>query len=303
MSFIRASQWVVGTLVAICLLVVLLSMTGILASAGERLALARDARRRTGPAAAPTAAVSDPRIRALEAVADRRAAALLALKGQAYDIGAAVDALLATGMATRLPAQTTLLLPTNSAFNALPPEAWQQLQLDRSQLAELLAYHTLTTTLPAAQLRPNTTLPTLHGAPLSVTTVGDGSVRIGTARITAIDIALPDGVIHTIDRVQFPPTDLASPTIETPDGAREVTFGGSFLTAVGSGAPGKLIVLQANGALFGRALIDADGRWRIGETIAPGRYELVAYMLEADNRPLAASDVVILNVSAPTESR
>lgn len=303
MLLVRAAQWVVVTLVVICLLVVLLSFSGILASAGARLADARAAQRAGRNAAAaltPSPDMQTPLVRPLAGASATRAAALQALVESRPSLSNAVDALLASGLVEQLPAQATLLLPGNDAFSALPSEAWQMLQANPDRLADLLAYHTLTMTLPANEIGGQTKLPTLLGPALPVANL-DGSVRIGSGRITAYGLEVDDGalLVHEMDHVQIPPGAVQAPVIDMPDNARAATLAGDYLTAVGSGAPGKLLVLQSNGATFGRALVDSTGRWAISGAIGPGSYELIAYLLETDDQLLAASTPIALTVTAP----
>jgi len=136
-------------------------------------------------------------------------------------LAAATKADLGTALADTN-ARLTVFAPTDAAFNqlatslgftnatamvdALPPAA----------LKSILSYHVLPSTKQASELRATpqsaqNTLYTFDGQPAALTlNTSQSSVTItdaalGTANVTAPDVAASNGVIHAIDKVLVPP--------------------------------------------------------------------------------------------------
>lgn len=122
-------------------------------------------------------------------------------------------------------------------------------------------------------------------------------MTIGGAQIVAADVPAAGGIIQAVDRVLLPPLaeDVQPPMI---DDSGVHTFAGTSLTIVGTAEPNRTMIIEMNGEPFGQpALVDADGNWSVNGEVAPGDYEIIAYMLDATNGLEAISQPVILQVT------
>ncbi len=102
----------------------------------------------------------------------------------------------------------TVFAPTNAAFDGLPDGTLEQLLApeNRDQLTSILTYHVVDSTYMAADVMEASSLTTLEGSELTIST-SDGSVMINEATVTATDIEASNGVIHVIDAVLQPPAE------------------------------------------------------------------------------------------------
>lgn len=276
-----------------CLGVLLLSSCLALSEAGQGIAQARDDRRITRypvptstPRRLPTPMLSAP--------ASPTPPSLLELLQSDPDLSTARQLFEAVKLPLALTdgAQYTFFIPTNTAFNALPEGALSALRSNPTALQRLLLYHITPGALSVSALYNPAVLTTASGEALPVQ-VRDGALRIKNAGLVTGDLALRYGVAHTLDAVLLPPAPVQTPAI---DASGAATFRGSYLTVVGSAEPGATIILEANGERFGATLADSQGRWVIPNTISPGAYTLLAYVLDATGIPLAVSAPVQLNV-------
>jgi uncharacterized surface protein with fasciclin (FAS1) repeats len=96
----------------------------------------------------------------------------------------------------------TVFAPTDAAFAALPAGTLEGLLADKAKLAKVLTYHVVAGDAKSGDLVNGSSLTTLEGGKLSVSTV-DG-VRIGGATVVGADVDAGNGVIHVIDRVLIP---------------------------------------------------------------------------------------------------
>jgi hypothetical protein len=110
--------------------------------------------------------------------------------------GALIEADLVEAVATA--EDVTVFAPTNQAFEAIASvldEATPEL------LAAVLQYHVVAGTIGySSTLENDTQLETLAGPSVNVTIL-DGDVFINSARVTATDVLVANGVIHVIDAV------------------------------------------------------------------------------------------------------
>jgi transforming growth factor-beta-induced protein len=97
----------------------------------------------------------------------------------------------------------TVFAPTNAAFSALPAGTLDSLLADQTALANVVTYHVVSGKLMAANVVTQTTLTTLQGSTLAITTT-DGA-KVNDANIIQTDIECTNGVIHVIDAVLTPP--------------------------------------------------------------------------------------------------
>lgn len=101
----------------------------------------------------------------------------------------------------------TVFAPTNAAFNALPEGTVQDLLQpeNRERLTSILTYHVVEGANMAADVQGMSSVTTLQGSSLSISTSGD-SVQVGDATVIQADVEASNGVIHAIDAVLMPPS-------------------------------------------------------------------------------------------------
>lgn len=188
----------------------------------------------------------------------------------------------------------TVFAPSDEAFALLPDEVTDALVQNPEALSQVLQYHAARGRYLAADLvvvAPST----LNNRLLTITPAGD-TLRVNDATVISPDIVVSNGVIHVLDRVLVPPLapDVRPPVI---DESGIPTFTGPLLTVVGTGQPGSTILLEMNGESFGApVVIDGNGNWQVSDEIAPGDYEMIAYMLDADGILQAISRAVNLPI-------
>ena len=117
-----------------------------------------------------------------------------------------IKALQATNLVGTLSGQGhgkfTVFAPTDAAFAKLPPGTVESLLQNPAALKQILLYHVLAGEVPASQVLASSTLATLNGQSLTVTTTG--GPKVNDASIVATDIGARNGVIHVIDTVLIP---------------------------------------------------------------------------------------------------
>jgi uncharacterized surface protein with fasciclin (FAS1) repeats len=96
----------------------------------------------------------------------------------------------------------TVFAPTDEAFAKLDPATLQSLLVNPPALKQILLYHVVPGEYPAARVLTSTSLETVQGQSLTITT--SGGVKVDNANVTATDIAARNGVIHVIDTVLLP---------------------------------------------------------------------------------------------------
>ena len=101
-------------------------------------------------------------------------------------------------------AALTVFAPTNAAFEALPAGTLDSLLLpeNKDQLAGILLYHVVGEELNATAVTAATSLTTLQGTDLTIST--DGGPKVNGANITVTNITTANGIIHVIDAVLLP---------------------------------------------------------------------------------------------------
>lgn len=116
---------------------------------------------------------------------------------------AGLDALLAQ------PGAFTIFAPTDEAFAALPEGFLDGLKADPDAamlVGGLLTYHAAAVALDSTQVASATSVSTVSGVPLTVSTDADGNVLINDiAKIIQPDLLASNGIIHVIDTVLIPP--------------------------------------------------------------------------------------------------
>ena len=180
------------TLGLILLLVGMLGRVGILEEWGQRLAVQRDNLRAGRPIVRQPAEQEQPYMptanQPLATIGDALAA---------YpELSTVLNLLNSAEILPTLPKPTTLLLPTNDAFAALPPEALTALQNNPDILAAVLKHHIIRGRVAAAEIVRFDVLPTLNGTPIPVTVAG--TTIIGGANILSVDQPFADGLFQYI---------------------------------------------------------------------------------------------------------
>ncbi len=112
-------------------------------------------------------------------------------------------ALKAAGLVDTLkgPGPFTVFAPTDAAFAKVPKDQLQALLADKTKLTAVLTYHVVAGAVMSKDVKAGK-VKTLQGSDLTVTTAG--GVKVNDAKVTAVDIAADNGVIHVIDTVLIP---------------------------------------------------------------------------------------------------
>ena len=104
----------------------------------------------------------------------------------------------------------TVFAPTDSAFAALPEGLLDTLLADPSgDLTDILLYHVLGAAVPSDSLSDGQTAATLQGSDVTVT-IDSSGVFINDARVVIADLMADNGIVHVIDVVLVPPTDVSN---------------------------------------------------------------------------------------------
>lgn len=105
---------------------------------------------------------------------------------------------------------TTLLIPINSAFDALGPAFLQSLERfnNRDVLSKILRHHVVPGRVRTDDLEDGDTLTPLDGSDLTVRVEG-GLTFLGEARVIVAEVETSDGLIYLLDTVVLSHLDLA----------------------------------------------------------------------------------------------
>lgn len=104
----------------------------------------------------------------------------------------------------------TVFAPTDEAFDALPAGTIASLlkEENRDTLTRILSYHVVSGKIGSEALANDVSVQTLAGPKVSFVAAEQGFTVEG-ARIIATDIQASNGVVHVIDRVIMPPTEMS----------------------------------------------------------------------------------------------
>ena len=147
-----------------------------------------------------------------------------------------VAALEATGLDMTLAdfdTDYTVFAPTDAAFDALPEGTVASLLADTETLSDILLYHVLAGKVmsDAALTVANSMdseVATANTDKLALSTV-DSALYVNNAMVTMTDVMADNGIIHVIDKVLMPPSDMGTPTMNIVDTA---VADGRFTTLV-----------------------------------------------------------------------
>ena len=104
----------------------------------------------------------------------------------------------------------TIFAPTNAAFASLPEARLDMLMADSALLAETLKFHLVSGSLKTTDLASLSTLTTLQGGTIAVSTGSDGSLSVERISIITSDVEASNGVIHFIHQLLPDPDENAS---------------------------------------------------------------------------------------------
>ena len=102
------------------------------------------------------------------------------------------------------PGKLTVFAPTDAAFAKVPKSTLAKLQADKALLKRVLLYHVVKGEVAAKRVVTLKSARTLAGPSVRIRVTGK-TVRVNTARVTAVDVKATNGVIHVLDRVLIPP--------------------------------------------------------------------------------------------------
>ncbi len=117
-----------------------------------------------------------------------------------------VAAVKAAGLAETLSGEGpfTVFAPTDEAFAKLPAGTIDTLLKpeNKDQLVAILTYHVVAGKIMSSDLLSTSSATTVNGKSAPI------GLRIGNANVIAADIEASNGVIHVIDTVLLPPSDM-----------------------------------------------------------------------------------------------
>jgi uncharacterized surface protein with fasciclin (FAS1) repeats len=160
-----------------------------------------------------------------------------------------VTALEAAGLAETLAGdgEFTVFAPTDDAFAALPEDTVESLLQDpMGALKDILLYHVTIGGFPAESVVMLDPAPMLQGQTVSIRLV-DGEVYLNdSVKVIITDIEASNGIIHVIDGVLLPPTEVEmQPTI-----AEIAVEDGRFTTLVAALDAAGLVDTFSNAGAF-----------------------------------------------------
>jgi uncharacterized surface protein with fasciclin (FAS1) repeats len=135
------------------------------------------------------------------------------------DFNTLVDAVIAAGLDTTLSDETqtfTVFAPTDAAFAALDSDFLANLvNNDTANLTKILTYHVVSGEVMSTDLSDGMRAETVQGKYITISI--DGDVMIDNAKVTIADIECSNGVIHVIDAVIVPKSNIVETAIENND--------------------------------------------------------------------------------------
>ena len=135
------------------------------------------------------------------------------------DFNTLVDAVVAAGLDTTLSDETqkfTVFAPTDAAFAALNQTFLNNLiNNDIPTLTKILTYHVLSGEVMSTDLSDGMRAETVQGKYVTISI--DGDVMVDNAKVTTADIECSNGVIHVIDAVIVPKSNIVETAIENND--------------------------------------------------------------------------------------
>jgi transforming growth factor-beta-induced protein len=151
----------------------------------------------------------------------------------------------------------TVFAPTDAAFSKLPNGTVEDLLQPENvgKLADILKYHVLGQSVTSADIN-NMTLPaqvvTLSGTGLRAIVDKNGTdVKVNAATVTVADVSSTNGIIHVIDTVLLPPTDIVDTAVSAGFSTLAAAVTAADLVATLKG-PGPFTVFAPTDAAFSK---------------------------------------------------
>ena len=138
-----------------------------------------------------------------------QAQSLMEVVEQQADLSTFVTAVKAAELTDQLNGQdVTIFAPSNDAFAALQPGTLESLLMpeNKEQLVQILSYHIVPGKMNSVGLIAGTT-PTVQGEEAQVNVTED-EVTFNSASVITADVEAENGVVHIIDQVVMPPSQL-----------------------------------------------------------------------------------------------
>jgi uncharacterized surface protein with fasciclin (FAS1) repeats len=101
----------------------------------------------------------------------------------------------------------TVFAPTDEAFALLPEGTLEALLADIPALTDILLYHVVPGAVLSGDVVMLESATTVQGADITIEVVDGEVILNGSVKVTVVDIAASNGVIHVIDAVLLPPTE------------------------------------------------------------------------------------------------
>lgn len=124
------------------------------------------------------------------------------------ELGTFIEAVEAAGLsdALRGDGPFTVFAPTDSAFEALPDGAMEELfdPANSEQLAAMLAYHVLPGKVTTSELEGQRGLARTAAGAEALIDASSDDIRINQAVVTKPDLDASNGIVHAIDAVVLP---------------------------------------------------------------------------------------------------
>ena len=162
-----------------------------------------------------------------------------------------VDAVIQAELLTTLQGEGpfTVFAPTDQAFiDAGINLAALNTEEGKAQLTDILLHHVyISEAVLSSQITDGATLSMANGDNITIS-VTDGSVMIGDATVTLADVATSNGVIHVVDKVIMPPSDVVDDSSDdSSSDSEDGIFGLSDGQATIVGAIGVVAILALIG--------------------------------------------------------
>ena len=159
-----------------------------------------------------------------------------------------VAALQATGLDVTLAdtnSSFTVFAPTDDAFALLGDDTINALLADTDTLSNILTYHVITGEVDAttAISLAGTTVSMVNGDSVGLSLSPDNELLVNAATVIIADIQTDNGIIHVIDAVLLPPSDIVQPTSNIVETA---VANGNFTTLVAALQATELDVVLAD---------------------------------------------------------
>jgi transforming growth factor-beta-induced protein len=145
-----------------------------------------------------------------EAMMEEEAQTIVDIAVSDENFSTLVTALQEAGLVEALQAEGpfTVFAPTNDAFAALPEGALEGLLADKEALTNVLLYHVVSGSVPAADVvgLDGQDVETLSTDSIAIKIDGE-NVMLNESNVVTTDIMASNGIIHVIDSVLLPPAD------------------------------------------------------------------------------------------------